>query len=97
MGAKKNIEKVFEEFELDPEEPVFTTGVVCKLLNIPIWVVKQLDNEGLVSPPRKNENKSRLYSVVQIRKLKRCWYFIGKKEVKINGLRIILKMEKERG
>lgn len=96
MVKRRVIENVFEEFELDPKEPVFTTGVVCKLLKIPIWVLKQLDNEGLVSPPRKSEKKSRLYSVVQIRTLKKCWYFMNKKGVKVNGLRIILSMEKER-
>ena len=95
MGKQKEKNKVFSEFELGPEEPVFTTGVVCKLLKMPIWVLKQLDSEGLVCPPRKNANKSRLYSTVQIRKLKRCWYYMNTKGVKINGLRIILKMEKK--
>jgi len=96
MVKQKEIEKIFKEFELDPEEPVFTTGVVCKLLKMPVWVLKQLDIEGLVSPPRKNTNNSRLYSTVQMKKLKRCWYYMNTKGVKINGLRIILKMEKEK-
>ncbi len=96
MVARKNIRQVFEEFKLDPKEPAFTTGVVCKLLKIPVWVLKQLDSEGIVSPPRKGENTSRLYSTVQIKKLKRCWFYIDQKGVKVNGLRIILKMEKER-
>ncbi len=97
MVRKTSIEKVFEEFKLDPQEPVFTTGVVCKLLKVPIWVLKQLDSEGIVSPPRKGENISRLYSTVQIKKLKRCWFYIDQKGVKVNGLRIILKMEKDMG
>ena len=96
MVKQKEIEKIFKEFELDPEEPVFTTGVVCKLLKMPVWVLKQLDSEGLVCPPRKNTNSSRLYSTVQIRKLKKCWYYMHTKGVKINGLKIILKMEKEK-
>jgi len=94
MGSRKSIEQIFEEFTLDPKEPVFTTGVVCKLLKIPVWVLKQLDREGLVSPPRKDDNKSRLYSIRQVKVLKRCWYYMHVKGVKVNGLRIILRMEK---
>ncbi len=97
MVTRKKISQVFEEFKLDPDMPAFTTGVVCNLLKIPVWVLKQLDREGIVSPPRKTENTSRLYSTLQIKKLKRCWFYIEKKGVKVNGLRIILKMEKDRG
>ncbi|MBU1083956.1 MAG: MerR family transcriptional regulator [Candidatus Omnitrophica bacterium] len=97
MSRRKSPENAFDEFTLDPEEPVFTSGVVCRLLSIPVWVLKQLDREGLVSPPRKKETVSRLYSTVHIRKLKRCWYYMDKKGVRINGLKVILEMEKEKG
>lgn len=86
-----------DDFSLDPEEPVFTTGVVCKLLGIPVWVLKQLDKEGIVSPPRKNEAKARLYSTMQLKKVRKCWYYMSQKKVKVNGLRIILELEKKGG
>jgi hypothetical protein len=94
IGSRREIEDI-DDFTLDPMEPVFTTGVVSRLLEIPVWVLKQLDNEGIVSPPRKNENDSRLYTVVQVKKVKRCWYYLSRKGVKVKALKIILEMEKK--
>jgi len=42
-GKKKNM---FEEMEIDPDVPIYTSSVVCRLLGVPIWVLKQLDKEG---------------------------------------------------
>lgn len=83
------------EFFVDPEIPVFTTGVVCRLLGVPVWVLKQLDNEGIVCPPRKNEGQSRLYSHKDLQKVHRCWFYIKVHKVKIPGLKIILRMESQ--
>lgn len=58
-----------EEFGIDKDEPVFTSGVVSKLLKIPVWVLKQLDKEGIVSPPRE-VGRFRLYSQRELKKLK---------------------------
>jgi DNA-binding transcriptional MerR regulator len=82
-----------EPFEIDPDEPVFTTGVVCRLLGIPVWILKQLDREGIVSPPRRNEHQSRLYSKRQLLQVRHCWYYMNEHGVKIQGLKIILKIE----
>ena len=96
MARRKVYIKISDEkFDLDPTEPVFTTGVVCKLVDIPIWVLKQLDREGIVSPPRKSEKRSRLYSIIQLKKVKRCWFYMAEKGVKVNGLKIILEMEEK--
>ncbi|MBF0217147.1 MAG: MerR family transcriptional regulator [Candidatus Omnitrophica bacterium] len=94
MRTLREIDNI-DDFTLDPREPVFTTGVVSRLLSIPVWVLKQLDNEGIVRPPRKSENVSRLYTVVQVKKVKRCWYYLSQKGVKVKALKIILEMEKK--
>ncbi len=94
MGSKKT-ENEFEEFEIDPDIPVFTTGVVSKLLGIPVWVLKQLDTEGIVCPPRENVGKARLYSQNELMKLHRCWFYLRVHRVKVSGLKIILKMEQK--
>lgn len=83
----------FEEVEIDINEPVFTSGVVCRLLDIPIWILKQLDNEGIVCPPRESDGQARLYSKKEIRMVKHCWYYIRERGVKINGLKVILEIE----
>ena len=49
MAVKKNGK--FEEMQIDPDVPLYTSSVVCRLLGVPIWVLKQLDKEGIVSPP----------------------------------------------
>lgn len=82
-----------EEFFISPDEPVFTSGVICKLLSIPIWVLKQLDAEGIVSPPRDRSGQSRLYSKRELKLLDRIWHLMSVRKVKVDGIRVILEME----
>ena len=84
---------VGEDFDIAMDEPVFTTGVVCRLLHIPVWVLKQLDTAGIVSPPRKKPTKARLYSRKEVQMIRHCWYYLEKHDVKISGLKVILRME----
>ncbi|MBN1870396.1 MAG: MerR family transcriptional regulator [Candidatus Omnitrophica bacterium] len=95
MAAKKNPNDDIDEFILDLDEPVFTTGVVCRLLDIPVWILKQLDREQIVSPPRKKEGKARLYSQRELKMVKHCWYYISERGVNMNGLKVILKIEEK--
>jgi len=95
--AKKNKKEKFIEYEIDIDEPVYTTGVLQKLLDIPIWVIKQLDSEGIVSPPREIEGSARLYSKRELKKLAHCWEYMNKKGVKVKGLKVILEMEEKQG
>ena len=82
-----------EEFAIDMDEPVFTTGVVCKLLSIPVWVLKQLDQEGVVCPPRAREGQARLYSKRELAKVAKVWYIMREHNVKVPALKVILQME----
>jgi MerR family transcriptional regulator, heat shock protein HspR len=81
-----------EEIEISIDMPIFTTGVVSRILEIPMWMLKQLDEEGIVSPPR-DKGKSRLYSKKEMGKLKKVWYYIRERQVKINGIKVILEIE----
>ncbi len=83
----------FEEFFIHADEPVFTTGVVCRLLTIPIWVLKQLDSAGIVSPDRVSTGQSRLYSKRELAKLSKVWYLMNQRKVKVDGIKVILEME----
>ena len=97
MASKKDQEDIFDEIIIGLDEPVFTTGVVCRLLDIPVWVLKQLDREEIVSPPREKEGKARLYSTRELKMIKHCWYYINEQGININGLKVIIKMESEKG
>lgn len=83
-----------EEFEIDKDEPVFTSGVVSKLLDIPVWILKQLDKEGIVSPSRE-EGKFRLYSKRELKKLEHVWYYMHERGVKVKGIKVILEIEEK--
>ena len=97
MTRKRKGQEEFEGVFIDSDEPVFTTGVVCRLLDIPVWVLKQLDCEDIVCPPRKTAGQARLYSKRELKMVKHCWYYMHEHGVKINGLKVILKMEKGGG
>jgi len=85
-----------EEVYIDPDQPVYTTGVICRLINIPVWTLRKLDVEGIVNPHRNSEKQSRLYSHNQLKKLQKCWYFMQKNNVKIPGSRVILEIEERK-
>jgi DNA-binding transcriptional MerR regulator len=87
----------FIEFRIDIDEPIYTTGVIQKLLKIPIWVIKQLDKEGIVSPLRRLKGTSRLYSKKELKKLAHCWNYMKEYGVKVKGLKVILEMENKKG
>jgi len=82
----------FQEFVITADEPIYTTGVISRLLDIPVHVLKQLDAEGVVKPPRKN-GKARLYSKRELKKIEQCWFYIKEKNVKITGLKCVLEMQ----
>jgi len=90
---KKEI-KYGDCFGVDINEPVYTSGVINRLLGIPVWVLKQLDKENIIRPPRK-KGKARLYSQAELNKLSHIWYLMKEKKVKINGLKVLLDMEKK--
>lgn len=83
-----------EGFELDQNDPVFTSGVVCDLLDIPLWVLKQLDREEIVIPKRR-KGRGRLYSQREVGRLKHIWHLMSVRRVKVDGVKVILEMEEK--
>ena len=80
------------EFKLSPDEPVFTSGVVSRLLEIPVWVLKQLDREEVVRPARK-KGCSRLYSHHELETLGKVWYYMKEERVNVRGVKVIMKIK----
>lgn len=75
--------------KIAPEEPVYIISVACKLVNIPIWTLRQLDKAGVVRPKRLGK-KNRLYSQKDLKRLEYVHYLMQVKRVNIHGLKIIL-------
>jgi len=78
--------------KISPEEPVYVMGVVCKLVDIPVWTLRQLDRAGVVRPKRLGK-KNRLYSLKDLKRLEYVHYLMVQKRVNIHGLKIILGKE----
>lgn len=78
--------------KIGPEEPVYVIGVVCRLVNIPIWTLRQLDKAGVVRPKRTGK-KNRLYSLRDLKRLEYVHYLMEKKRVNIHGVKLILEKE----
>ena len=79
---------------ISPDEPVYVISVVSKLVDLPIWTLRQLDKAGVVRPKRIGK-KSRLYSLKEIERLEYVHYLMQDKHVNIHGIRIILEKESE--
>jgi MerR family transcriptional regulator, heat shock protein HspR len=75
--------------KIAPEEPVYVISVVCKLVDIPVWTLRQLDKAGVVRPKRIGK-KNRLYSLKDLKRLEYVHYLMETKRVNIHGVKIIL-------
>ncbi|MCM8782928.1 MAG: MerR family transcriptional regulator [Candidatus Omnitrophica bacterium] len=82
------------DIQISPDEPVYVISVVSKLVDLPVWTLRQLDKLGIVCPKRIGK-KSRLYSLRDIRKLEYIHYLMEEKGVNLSGVKVILELEKE--
>jgi len=80
------------DIHISPDEPVYVISVASKLVDLPIWTLRQLDKKGVVCPKRIGK-KSRLYSLKDVKKLEYIHFLMEEKHVNISGIRIILEME----
>jgi MerR family transcriptional regulator/heat shock protein HspR len=69
-------------------------SVVSKLVDLPVWTLRQLDKAGVVSPKRIGK-KSRLYSLKDIKRLEYVHYLMEEKQVNIRGIKVILEIERK--
>lgn len=79
---------------ISPDEPVYVISVVSKLVDLPVWTLRQLDKAGVVCPTRIGR-KSRLYSLKDMKRLEYVHYLMEEKQVNIRGIKIILEIEKK--
>jgi len=79
---------------ISPDEPVYVISVVSKLVDMPVWTLRQLDKAGIVSPKRIGR-KSRLYSLKDVKKLEYVHFLMEDKHVNIHGIKIIIQKEED--
>lgn len=78
--------------QISPDEPVYVISVMSKLVDLPVWTLRQLDRKGVVCPKRIGK-KSRLYSLKDMRKLEQVHFLMIEKRVNISGIKVILEKE----
>ena len=95
MGTKiqKTAKQKFE-VDINPEDPLFVISVVEKLVGIPVWTLRKLDEMGIVKPKRIGK-KTRCYSKVQIQQLTYVHYLMEEKHVNISAVKVVLELKQE--
>lgn len=78
-----------------PDEPVYVISVAARLAGLPCWVLRVLDQEGIVVPVRTDSNR-RLYSDADIVTLNHVRHLTEDRGVNIAGVKVILEMERAR-
>ena len=76
---------------ISTDDPVYVISVVSKLVDLPVWTLRQLDKSGVVCPKRIGK-KSRLYSLNDIKRLEYVHYLMEEKHVNIRGIKVILEI-----
>ena len=80
------------DIRISEDEPVYVISVVSRLVDIPVWTLRQLDKAGVVRPKRMGK-KNRFYSLKDMRRLEYIHYLMEDKRVNIHGIKIILEKE----
>ncbi len=80
------------DIKISQDEPVYVISIVSKLVDLPVWTLRQLDKAGVVSPKRIGR-KSRFYSLKDIRRLEYVHYLMEEKRVNIHGIKLIIDKE----
>jgi MerR family transcriptional regulator/heat shock protein HspR len=80
------------DIQISPDEPVYVISVVSKLVDLPVWTLRQLDKVGVVRPKRIGK-KSRLYSLRDIKRLEYVHYLMEEKHINLHGIKMILEIE----
>ncbi len=77
--------------KIDPDEAVYVISVVSKLTGVPTKTLRLYDEKGILSPKRTPKNQ-RLYSQIDLEKLRYLSYLANIKHINIAGLQEIVRI-----
>jgi MerR family transcriptional regulator, heat shock protein HspR len=88
--------KELSDFEIDisGDESLFVISIVSRMIGIPVWTLRKIDEMGIVCPKRIGK-KTRCYSQKQIKKLSYIFYLINEEGINLTGIKFILQQRKE--
>lgn|GEM_PF-6427653 len=90
---KEEADGIHENVE-NEDVPLYVISVAAKLVRLPAWTLRVLDEQGIVVPKRTGKNR-RLYSDSDLSKLVRVRSLTEELGVNMNGVRIILQLEEQ--
>ncbi len=79
------------DVEIDPDDPVYPLNVVCRLLDMSYWTVHDVLEEGIIHYAQ--NNKKKLLSYHDVKRLKYIKYLIENKGVNIKGIKVIFEIK----
>lgn len=95
MSYNKSMEKGAGKNEIfKDDEPLYTIGVVSRMLNCDPSTLRRYESAGLVSPGR-TEGNTRLYSNRNVETLRTVHRLIDQEKLNVHGVRKVLELERE--
>lgn len=73
-------------------EPVYVISVAARLAGLPCWVLRVLDDQGIIVPVRTESNR-RLYSDADIETLNYVRHLTEVLKVNMSGVKVILELQ----
>jgi len=76
------------------DEPLYTIGVVSRMLNCEPSVLRRYENAGLVRPGR-TEGNTRLYSNNNVETLRAVHKLMDEEKLNVRGVRMVMRLQEE--
>jgi len=76
------------------DEPLYTIGVVSRILNCDPSALRRYESAGLVSPGR-TEGNTRLYSNNNVKTLRTVHQLIDQEKLNVQGVRMVLRLQQQ--
>ncbi len=76
------------------DEPLYTIGVVSRMLKCDPSTLRRYENAGLVTPGR-TEGNTRLYSNNNVETLRLVHRLIDEEKLNVHGVRMVLRLQEE--
>ena len=76
------------------DEPLYTIGVVSRILNCEPSALRRYENAGLVRPGR-TEGNTRLYSNKNVETLRAVHKLMDEEKLNMRGVRMVMRLQEE--
>lgn len=86
--------RILKRVRLTRRTPIYNIGAASRLCGLPVWTLRWIEKNGLVSP-RRTAGRQRLFSQEDMRRLHKIRELMEEK-VNLAGIRVILGLRRLR-